>query len=118
MSFSADSDPREQISRLEAEIEKRAASAEWCRKIALAAKAAIIGGGVLLLTILSGLILADGLPLMVSAILLIGGTVLLGSNATTARQTAERMEAAEKLRAELIGRINLRVVTERGQLLH
>jgi hypothetical protein len=62
--------------------------------------------------------MADGLSLMVATILIIGGIVLAGSNATTARQIAERIEQAERLRAELIGGIELRVVAEPRQLLH
>lgn len=111
-------DLHDQISRLEAETEKLGESAEWCRKIAVTAKAAIALGVVWLAAILFRVILPEGIGLMGSAILIIGGLVLAGSNATTATQIAERIEAAEKLRAELIGQIDLRVVAERGQLLH
>jgi len=113
-----DEEARENISKLESQIEALSESAEWCRKIALAAKCAIVAGALWLATILFGLILPDGVGLMGSAILIIGGLVLAGSNATTAQQIAERIEAAEKLRAALIGQIDLRVVAERGRLLH
>ena len=47
-----DADPREQIFRLEREIERLIESVEWCRKIAFAARAAIGAGVVLLAAIL------------------------------------------------------------------
>ena len=96
-----DADPREQIFRLEREIERLIESVEWCRKIAFAARAAI-GAGVVLL----------------AAILTLGGIVLAGSNGTTARQTAEKLAQAEQQRAELIGAIELTLVPEPSRLLH
>jgi hypothetical protein len=41
----------------------------------------------------------------------IGGTVV-GSNTSTSKQAAADIKAAEALRAELIGKINLRLVGE------
>jgi hypothetical protein len=43
----------------------------------------------------------------------IGGIVLLGSNATTWTQTGAALHEAEAMRADLIGRMELRVVEER-----
>lgn len=114
----ADGTPHGQISRLEDEIERLAEAAERCRKIAIAARTAIVAGGVLLVAILLGLIRADGLSLMLAAILGIGGIVLYGSNDTTAKQLAARIDEAERLRAELIGRIELHTVAEPRRLLH
>ena len=114
-----DADPREQIFRLEREIERLGESAEWCRKIALAARTSIGAGGVLLAAILFGPIEATGLSLMVAAILTLGGIVLAGSNGTTAQQTAESIAKAEALRAELIGGIALQLVPDEGRrMLH
>ena len=42
----------------------------------------------------------------------LGGIVSLGSNVSTLRQTTDAINAAEKLRSDLIGRIDLRVVGE------
>ena len=113
-----EADPREQIFRLEREIERLIESVEWCRKIAFAARAAIGAGVVLLAAILFGPIEATGLSLMVAAILTLGGIVLAGSNGTTAQQTAEKLARAEQQRAELIGAIELTLVPEPSRLLH
>jgi hypothetical protein len=53
---------------------------------------------------------------MIGAIaVVIGGTVVFGSNTSTAKQTAAAVKIAEALRAELIDKIDLRVVTEQTQ---
>jgi hypothetical protein len=44
--------------------------------------------------------------------LVIGGIVVFGSNTSTSKQTTLAIKAAEELRAELIDKINPRVVTE------
>ena len=113
-----DATPHEQISRLESRIEKLAEAVERCRKIAIAARIAILAGGVLLAAILVGLVRADGLLLILVAILAIGGFVLYGSNDTTAKQLAARIDEAERLRAGLIGQIELTLVPEPSKLLH
>ena len=111
-------DPHDQISRLESEIERLAEAVERCRKIAVAARTAILVGGLLLAVILLGLIRVDALLLMLVAIMGIGGFVLYGSNDTTAKQLGARIEEAERLRAELIGQIELTLVAEPSKLLH
>ena len=114
----ADGTPHEQISRLEGRIEELAEAAERCRKIAIAARCAIIAGGMLLAAILLGVIQADALPLMLAAIFGIGGFVLYGSNDTTAEQLAAGIDDAERQRAELIGQMELTLVPEPSRLLH
>ena len=42
----------------------------------------------------------------------LGGIVLLGSNATTWTQSEAALHQSEALRAELIGRLEMRVVDE------
>lgn len=113
-----DLEPREQIARLEREIERLAEAADWCRKIALAARIAIGLGLALLAAILVGPVEASGLSLMLAAILSLGGAVLAGSNGTTARETAEKMAAAEEARAELIGGMRLTLVPQAPRVLH
>jgi hypothetical protein len=42
----------------------------------------------------------------------IGGTVVLGSNTSTSKQATAAIKAAEACRAELIGKIDLRLIGE------
>ena len=111
-------DLRGEIAKLEQKIERLSDSLERCRKVALGAKVAIAAGAALLAALLFGPITLDVLWLMVSAILLLGGIVLAGSNARTAAEYAAGIAEAERLRAELIGEIELTLVPEPSRLLH
>ena len=111
-------DLRGEIATLEQRIEALSESLERCRKVALAAKAAIAAGAVLMALLLFGLVWADALWLMVAAILLLGGIVLAGSNASTARETAAGIADAERQRTALISEISLTLVPEPSRLLH
>jgi hypothetical protein len=103
-------DPTDEISEIEARIEDLAEIAERCRKFILASKAAITGGVALLLVVLLGLLGAGQVAALGSIAMVLGGIVSLGSNISTLRQTDGAIRAAEARRAELIGRIGLRVV--------
>jgi hypothetical protein len=105
-----DGELREQILRLEAHIEELAEAIESCRKIILISKAAIALGGILILAITLGAIRFDPMAMIGAIAAVIGGTVVFGSNTSTARQAAAAMQAAEAHRAELIGKVDLRVV--------
>ena len=105
-----ESDPREQIARLEARIEELADMLERCRKVVLISKTAIAIGGALMVAIAAGLIRSDPVAIIGAIAAIIGGTVLLGSNSTTAEQTTSALQAAEAHRAELIDGIELTVV--------
>jgi hypothetical protein len=73
-----DGDLRDQIARLEAEIEELAKSLEGCRKVMLLSKVAIAAGGIL---ILAYFIMRFDPTTVVGAIaVVIGGVVVLGSN--------------------------------------
>jgi hypothetical protein len=109
---------REEISRLEAHIEKLAAVIESCRKIILAAKAAIGLGAVLLLLLIVDVVRFDAVAFMAAVAALLGGIVLLGSNTSTAREKTAELNAAEAKRAELIGHIKLRLVGEPSNRLN
>jgi len=100
----------EDISRLELRIEQLAKTIERCRKIVLVAKIAIAVGGVLMLALLLGAIRFNPVVMIAAMTLAIGGIVVFGSNTSTSKQAAADLSAAETLRAELIGRIDLRVV--------
>jgi hypothetical protein len=105
-----DGDLREQISHLEADLEELADAAERCRKIILISKAAIAAGGTLILAITFGAVGFDPMVMIGSLAAVIGGTVVFGSNTSTLKQTTTAMKAAEAHRAELISRMDLRVV--------
>ncbi|MET4176007.1 hypothetical protein ABIB99_007123 [Bradyrhizobium sp. LA6.1] len=112
MSLMTEDDPTDEISDIEARIERLAEIAERCRKYILASKIAIGGGGALLLITILGLF-GTGLTAALGSIaLVLGGIVSLGSNISTLQQTESAIGAAEALRAQLIGRIDLRVVKD------
>ena len=105
-------DPTDEISDIEARIERLAVIAERCRKYILASKIAIGSGAALLLITILGLLGMGQTAALGSIALILGGIVSLGSNVSTLRQTDDSIRAAEALRAQLIGRINLRVVED------
>jgi hypothetical protein len=107
-----DGDPREQIARLEARIDELAEVMERCRKIILASKVAIAGGGIWMLAVIVGTVGFDPLAMVAAIAAVLGGTVLFGSNTTTAKQISAAMRDAEARRAELIGGLELRVVED------
>ena len=103
-------DPTDEISDIEERIETLAEIAERCRKFILASRIAIAGGFVLLLVTVLGLFGTGQLAALGSIALVLGGIVSLGSNLRTLRQTDAAIAAAEALRSELIGGIDLRLV--------
>ncbi|MFZ2159464.1 MAG: hypothetical protein WAV72_25540 [Bradyrhizobium sp.] len=105
--------PIDEISRIEARLEELAEASERCRKIILVSKAAIAGGGALLLVMMLGLFGSNQVAAIGSIAAVLGGIVALGSNVSTLRQTMAAISAAEELRSDLIGRIDLRVVGDR-----
>ena len=111
-------DVRGEIAKLEQRIERLSDSLDRCRKVAVAAKIAIGLGAALLAALIFGIVRADVLFLMIAAILLLGGIVLSGSNSRTAAEFAAGIADAERMRAELIGEIDLTLVPEPTRLLH
>jgi hypothetical protein len=103
-------DPIDEISRIEAQIEELAEIAERCRKIILVSKMAIATGAGLLLLMILGLFGSSQVAAIGSIAAVLGGIVSLGSNVGTLRQSMAAISAAETLRSELIGGIDLRVV--------
>ena len=103
-------DPTDEISRIEARLEELAEAAERCRKIILASKAAIAIGVGWLLLMMPGLVGSSQVAAIGSIAAVLGGIVSLGSNVSTLQQTMAAISAAEVLRSDLIGSIDLRVV--------
>jgi len=103
-------DLRDQIAQIESDIEQLAATLERCRKAMLLSKVAIGAGG--FWTVAYALGAVGFLPAaMVGAIAaVIGGAVLYGSNASTAKQATAAMMDAEKLRDQLIDRVDPRTI--------
>jgi hypothetical protein len=104
--------PTDEISLIEERLEELAETAERCRKIIMASKAAIAGGVALLLVMMLGLFGSNQVAALGSIALVLGGIVSLGSNVSTLRQTVAAISAAEVLRSDLISRIDLRVVAD------
>lgn len=105
-------DPTDEISDIEARIERLAEVAERCRKYILASKIAIGSGAALLLVTILGLFGFGQTAALGSIALVLGGIVSLGSNISTLRQTNDAIGAAEARRSALIGTIDLRVVAD------
>lgn len=109
---------RDEIERLEEQIEALRQSIGRCRKISLAAKTAVAAG--LAWLALTFLLIAPFLPsLFFGAIAAaIGGVVLLGSNATTWNETEAALHQAEAQRTALIDGIELTTVDAGVTRLH
>ena len=111
-----DTDPHDEIERLEAQIEELSDRIESCRKFILAGRIAVIGGGVLLVALLLDVIRFDLQLMALAMAALLGGIVVWGSNNSTAKEATAERAAAEANRKALIGMMELRVVAERPTL--
>lgn len=105
-------DPTDEISQIEARLEALAEKAEQCRKIIMVSKAVIAAGGVLLLVMMLGVFGSGPAAALGSIAAVLGGIVSLGSNTSTLQQTIAAINAAEAHRSDLIGRIDLRLVSD------
>lgn len=111
----AEDDPIDDISAIEARLEQLAAVSERCQKIILISKLAIAGGIALLLAMLLGLLGPNQVAAIGSIAAVLGGIVSLGSNVSTLQQTMAAISAAELVRSDLIGGIDLKVVGENSR---
>jgi hypothetical protein len=107
-----DGNPRDEIARLEAEIEERSAALERCRKVILLGKIAAAAGAIVLVLLFVGIVRMEPAVMITAMAAVIGGIVAFGSTTTTANQLFEANQAAEARRAELIGMLELHVVAE------
>ncbi len=107
-----DDESADDIDSLEQRIEGLTAEIRRCGKISLAARLLIWAGAVALALMLVGLIPLGPEILLAALSAVIGGIVLLGSNASSWEKSERALRQAEALRAELIGRMPLRLVGE------
>jgi hypothetical protein len=107
-----DSDLRDQITQLEADIEQLAETLERCRKAMLLSKLSIGVGAVWMLAYLVGAVGFVPAAMVGAIAAIIGGIVVFGSNSTTSKQTMAAMKDAETLRTRLIDRIDPRTVAK------
>ena len=114
----SDNNFHDAIGEIEAHIEALTESIERCRKISLAAKLTIAAGAIWIVFVLLGVIAFIPETSIAALAAVIGGTVLLGSNSTTWTQTDAALQAAEAMRADLIGRMELPVIGEERPTLH
>jgi hypothetical protein len=111
-----DNDHRNEILRLETQIDELAARIESCRKFILVGRIAIAGGGGILIALLIGAIQTDPAVVAVAVTAVLGGIVAAGSNHSTAKEAMHELTAAEAKRTALIGLIDLRLVSDRDEL--
>lgn len=114
----SDDNLHDDIGEIEAHIDALTESIERCRKISFASKFAVAGGAIWIVLILLWIIPFTPTAFFAALAALLGGIVLLGSNATTWAQIEADLHAAEKMRADLIGTIELRVVGEERRTIH
>ena len=109
-----DGDLREEIVRLEADIEQFAETIESSRKVMLIAKSAMALAALLVVGAVLGAITLDPAVLIAAYGIVLGGIVVYGSNTSTLEQAMAATKAAELRRSELIGQIELRLVGGRN----
>jgi len=79
------------------------------------AKVAMAAGGILIFAVVLGTIRFDPVALVGGIAAIIGGVVVFGSNTSTWKQTRAAIEDAEARRADLIGAIDLRLVSGKSE---
>jgi hypothetical protein len=109
-------DHRDEIVRLEAQIDELAARIESCRKFILVGRIAVVGGCAVLIAILIGAIQFDPAAIGVAVTAVLGGIVAAGSNRSTAKEAMRELTLAEAKRTALIVQIDLRLVPNRDEL--
>jgi hypothetical protein len=112
----AETDPHDEIERLEAQIEDINSRLESCRKFIVVARIAVVAGAILLAAVFLGAVSFDPRLLLAAITAIIAGIVTWGSNSSTAKEAAAELAEAEAARAALIGDLDLHVVTERPTL--
>jgi hypothetical protein len=109
-----DGDPRDQIARLEAQLERLDEALARCRKVKLIAQIAFAGGAIWMAAALVGVIGVDPVAMVAAISVVIGGAVMYGSNTTTTQEVSAAIADAEAERAELIESLDLEAVNGSG----
>jgi hypothetical protein len=104
---------RDEIVRLEEQIDELAARIESCRKFILAGRVVVMGAGAVLVAILTGALQFNPSVMAVAVAAVLGGIVAAGSSHSTAKEATHQLAAAEAKRTALIGQIDLRLVSGR-----
>jgi len=104
--------PRDEIVRLEEQIDELVARIESCRKFILIGRIAVAGGGMVLIAMLVGAIPFDPSVMVVAVAAVLGGIVAVGSNQSTAKEATHELTAAEARRTALIEQMDLRLVPD------
>jgi hypothetical protein len=99
-----DSGYRDEIVRLEAQIEELAAKIENCRKFILAGRIAVVIGCAVLVAMLPGLVRSDPSMIGLAAAAVLGGIVVAVSNRSTAQEASNELSANEAKRNHLNSR--------------
>ena len=107
---------RDEIIRLETQIDELAAKIENCRKFILAGRIAVVLGGAALVAMLLGILRPDPSIMGLAAAAVLGGIVVAGSNRSTAKEASNELSANEVKRAQLISQLALQTVSERQGL--
>jgi hypoxanthine-guanine phosphoribosyltransferase len=108
-----DIDHHDQIVRLEAQIDELVATIESWRKFILVGRIAVVGGGVVLITMFLSAIQFDPSVMVLAVAAVLGGIVAAGSNRRTAKDALHDLSAAETKRTALIEQIDFRLVPDR-----
>ena len=111
-----DSDHRDEIVLLEAQIDELTAKIESCRKFILAGRIAVVGGGAVLTAMVVSAIQFDPSVMALAVTAVLGGIVAAGSNRSTAKEAVHELTTAEAKRKALIEQIDLRLVPDREGL--
>ena len=111
-----DSNYRDEIVRLEAQIDDLATRIESSRKFILVGRIAVAGGGAVLIALLIGAIQFNPAVIAVAVTAVLGGIVAAGSNHSTDKEAMHELTVAEAKRAPQIGQIDLRLVPNRDEL--
>jgi hypothetical protein len=111
-----DSEYRDEIVRLEAQIDELADRIESCRKFILAGWIAVLGGSAVLIAMLIAVIPIDPAVIGIAVTAVLGGIVAAGSNRSTAKEAMHELTLAEAKRTALIGQIDLRLVPNWDEL--